>query len=760
MKSSHSTYSHINLLKSEKPVHAEVKSDRDIPRLYINKSEIYPIAVWSWKLIPNVNYFKDAGIRILHPILGLNSCWPEPESYDWSVCDKLFDDLLKAFPEAFFLPRILLDVPEWWKDRYPDELVVCAIPTKPEDKRMYRDVKYNEEGGWNWGIQFREPSLASSVWRTDMTRLYSAFLDHIEKSPLVARVIGYQVGSGIYGEWHYFMAEFLPDLAKPVIKKLGYSPGKEERLRSSFGYFRDPESEKDVIEYYRRFHEEICADAILHFARITKEVTAGRALCGTFYGYQLENVWIQEGGHLAPEKVFSSPDIDFIASPYSYQTTNIEGRQWWEHDITDDSGNYLGRTRGVGGDGGYRVLLESLKRHGKLYCVEIDPGTYLEPPPINPDGSGGTDIEKEQCMIGGVGSTTIEGTKRILRRDLGRVFVSGAGGWLFDFGPVMRTGNSWYSDKPIIDEVRRLTELGKIGKNLDLSSISEVAAVYDAKSSFITRHWLAEAPFPKGGRCMDHFSYRYLASQARAFHRLGAPMDYLYRFDLTSTDFTKYKLLFMVNLFYLSGKEAESIRSSLKDSGLTVVWFFAPGFISPGKIDRTQMELLTGYKFNVNTEPVEMLIKTVFINQNDGNYYQIGTVRSGFPRFDIIPQSDVKVYGTWRDSGEIAFAGRRVDGWNSVYIGAAPVPADILRELLQTAGVRLWSDKSDIVVASNDAAMFVATSGGSRTLTLPKAMKRFGTQEMTNSYTLDLEFGDVEIFYSEKRGDGETGITQ
>jgi hypothetical protein len=760
MKSSHSTYSHINLLKSEKPVHAEVKSDRDIPRLYINKSEIYPIAAWSWKLIPSATYFKDAGVRILHPILGLNSYWPEPETYDWSICDKLFDDLLNAYPEAFFLPRILLDVPEWWKDRYPDELVVCAIPTKPDDKRMYRDVKYNEEGGWNWGIQLREPSLASNIWRADMSKLYSSFLNHIEESPLAARVIGYQVGSGIYGEWHYFMAEFLPDLAKPVLHTLGYGPGQEERLKNKLGLFRDPVSENEVIEYYRRFHEDICADAILHFARITKEVTGRRALCGTFYGYQLENVWIQEGGHLAPEKVLACPDIDFIASPYSYQTTNIEGREWWEHDITDDSGNYLGRTRGVGGDGGYRVLMESLKRHGKLYCVEIDPGTYLEPPPVYPDGSGGTDIEKEQCMIGGVGSTTIEGTKRILRRDLGRVFVSGAGGWLFDFGPVMRTGNSWYADKPIIDEVRRLTELGNIRKHLDLNSISEIAAVYDAKSSFITRHWLAEAPFPKGGRCMDHFSYRYLASQGRAFHRLGAPMDYLYRFDLTSADFTKYKLLFMVNLFYLNRNEAENIRSSLQDSGITVVWFYAPGFISPGKIDQTQMEMLTGYRFNIKTDPAEMLIKTVFTGKTDGEYQQIGTIRSEYPRFAIVPQPNVEVYGTWRDTGEIAFASKSVNGWNSVYIGAAPVPSEILRELLLMAGVRLWSDKSDIVAACNDAAMCVATSGGSRTLTLPKAMKRFGTQEMTDSYTLDLEFGDVEIFYAEKRGNGETGITQ
>jgi hypothetical protein len=743
-------YSHIQQLQSENRVRAEVRNDRDIPRLYINGNEVYPMAAWSWKLIPSAEYFKNAGVKILHPILGLNSFWPEPERYDWSICDDFLDNLLETHSEAYFLPRILLDVPEWWKDRHPDELVVCAIPTEPKDRRMYRDVKLNEEGGWNWGIHLREPSLASDIWRADMTNLYSAFLSHIEESPLASRVIGYQVGSGIYGEWHYFMAEFLPDLSSAIKKKLGFVPGLEERLRSSLGLFRDPDNEKAVIEYYRKFHEEICADAILHFARITKEVTKRRVLCGTFYGYQLENVWIQEGGHLAPEKVLTSPDIDFIAGPYSYQTTNIDERQWWEHDIIDDSGNYLGRTRGLGGDGGYRVLLESLKRHGKLYCVEMDAGTYLEPPPVNPDGSGGTDIEKEQCMIGGVGSTTIEGTKQILRRDLGRVFVSGCGGWLFDFGPVMKTGKSWYADKPIIDEVRSFAELGTLRKYLDLGSPAEIAAVYDAKSFFITRHWRAEDPFPKGGRCMDFFSYRFLSSQVRALHRLGAPIDYVYQFDFTKEDYTKYKLILMVNTFYLNPDQVADIRSSLSDSGATVVWYYAPGYISSEKADLSRMEPLTGFRFNVRTEPAELIIRSDLNIGTDLKTLKFGTRQLNRPRFSVIPQPDVHVLGSWEDTDEIAFASKVMNGWTSVYLGAAPVPVEILREIAVNAGVRLWSSQNDIVAACNDAAMLVATSEGKRIFSLPKMMRRFGREEISQIFALDMKFGDVEIFYTDK----------
>jgi hypothetical protein len=80
---------------------------------------------------------------------------------------------------------------------------------------------------------------------------------------------------------------------------------------------------------------------------------------------------------------------------------------------------------------------------------------------------------------------------------------------------------------------------------LDLDSVAEIAAIYDAKSLFVTRHWKAEEPYSQGTDCMDYFSYWFLDSQARAFHRIGAPVDFLYRFDLKPLDVKKYRLFFM-----------------------------------------------------------------------------------------------------------------------------------------------------------------------------------------------------------------------
>ncbi|MDZ7289294.1 MAG: hypothetical protein ONB44_08060 [candidate division KSB1 bacterium] len=735
----------IENLREESPAVSAVKTVNGTPRLFVNGKEVYPLLAWSWGLVESAPIFKQAGINLLHPILGLNAAWPEPGNYDWSEFDDLFARLLGQNPQAFFLPRVLLDVPDWWKQKNPNELIRCGLPMTPAEDTHYRPVRRSPEGGMLWGIQLQEPSFASARWKSDMENLFREFLRYFGNSPLRSRIIGYQIGAGIYGEWHYFVSEFLPDMSAAMQRLLGYVPDAEARMKTTFGLFRDPQAEQPVIEFFRRFHEEIGADTLLHFARIAKEETHGRIICGAFNTYLLENVWIQEGGHLAPEKILNSPDIDFIASPYTYQTTNMAGRQWWEHDVVDDAGNYLGRARGIAGDGGYRVLLESLRRHGKLYFVEIDPSTHLEPPPINPDGSGGTDVEKELCMIGGVGSTTLAGTRKILQRDLGQMFVRGAGGWLFDFGPVLRTGKSWYADEAIITEVRRFCQLGGLRPELDLRSCAQIAAVYDAKSFFVTRHWRAETPFPKGGVNVDYFTRWFMDSQARAFHRLGAPLDFMYRFDLAPEDPQKYRLFFMVNLFYLGHDEVFYLREILRDSGATVVWYYAPGFVTPQRLDLRQMQWLTGFHFNLITEPGPMLIHARLADDQESIDLQFGVKEPRYPRFGVKDQDAIPL-GYWTDGNEVAFAWKEVDGWNSVYLGSAPLPVEILRWLARRSGVTLLSTRPDIVMATQDAAMLVATSEGERTFTLPKPMAALDDEAMQCVHDLKMEMGECQIF--------------
>ena len=122
------TYPSIDHLKDAPAARAEVRNELGAPRLYVNGSERFPLLAWSWLLEPSTYYFKRSGINILHPILGLNEIWKAPGEFEWHLFDKHFDSMLGSHPDAFFLPRVHLDVPEWWKDQHPGELVETAIP--------------------------------------------------------------------------------------------------------------------------------------------------------------------------------------------------------------------------------------------------------------------------------------------------------------------------------------------------------------------------------------------------------------------------------------------------------------------------------------------------------------------------------------------------------------------------------------------------------------------------------------------------------
>ncbi len=726
-------FERIAALAGEPAARAEVRFERGGARLFVNGREEYPFFAVSINLLATCRAYRGSGIRFFHPLLGLDDGWTGRGRSDWSGIIVYLDWLLELVPDALFLPRLHLFAPLWWKEANPGELIVYALPVNPA---VHGPAPQRLESGFNWsGLgDVHAPSLASVKWRRDMGDALRDFLRTMERSPLRSRIIGYQLAGGLNGEWHYTGSHFLPDTSAPMVREVGPLPTAEERLGTAAGLLRDPAREGRTIRFYERFHRRT-ADTALFFCRIAKQETNDRVLAGLFYAYLLENVMIQEAGHLAPERVLADPAVDFIACPYSYQhTTQTRTRAVWESDVFDEHDNWLGRARGVAGDGGLRVLAESIRRHRKLFINEMDSSTYLEP---------------RRSTEGGSGNDTVEGTLRILRRDLSQMFVAGIGGWLFDFGhldPPYKAARGWYDDGPMIREIRRWTDLGRRRARLDVSPAAEIAAVYDAQSFAATRHWKAEEPWAGYGvSIMDFFNHWFCTSQCRAIHRIGAPADFLYPFDVEKTEAGRYRLLLIPNLFRMDGGDVRRWRDLLRGSGATIVWFYAPGYVAPDRLDLGQMEDLTGFRYEVLTEPGPMSVRLTGLTAGTGGG-TFGVKTEYFPRFAVAAESGVGVLGLWADDEKPAFAVRQMDGWTSVYVGAGPLPASILRALAARAGVRLWSTEPDVVRASKAAAMIIATSDGERTLTLAGPMApAFGGQAL-REHRLDMRFGDVLTF--------------
>ncbi|NNE35530.1 MAG: hypothetical protein HKN13_09845, partial [Rhodothermales bacterium] len=520
----------------------------------------------------------------------------------------------------------------------------------------------------------------------------------------------------------------------------GPAPTVRDRLFSSYGLLRDPEKERPVIEFYRKYHRA-AAESIVALAGSIKEALARPLVCGTFYGYLLEVPRIHEAGHLAPDVVLDSPHIDLLAGPYSYQSTNDPASERWESDLYDGADNWLGRARGVGGDGAFRLMLESLRRRGKLYASEIDPSTYLD----EVDGWRG---------IGGSGSKTAKGSVQILQRDVGKVFAEGVAGWLYDFGPLHGVPTGWYGSPELIESVKPIMDLMRRRRELDLSPAAKTAMIVDHRCSFVTQHWLADRPWEgQGIRYTDLFNHWFLNSQNRALQRLGAPVDYLHHFDFEDLDAQNYRLILFPNAFTMTSTELDSLRSKLAGSGATVVWYYAPGLLSDRTANLESMTALTGFKFSELLKPGPLMITC---EQRSGDAVQlplsfgVKSAQNYRPRFSV-DDRDIEVLGHWTDAPKrVAFAKREMDGWTSIFVGTAPVPSRWLRRLASHAGVPLWSSSADVVCGTRSTAMICAQSDGQRILTLPTPMVSAGGGDPMREHRLDLKFGDVQLFIADE----------
>ena len=219
----------LDRLKSEPACRCEVRMERGGARLFLNGKEAYPLLAVSSSLLRTAQSYRKAGIRFLHPLIGLEDGWTGPAQYDWTRFDKYFAKLLELVPDAFLLPRLHPYAPAWWKEAHPEELVKCGLPI---DAGQYKAAAQVIEGGFNWTALF-DPyaaSFASEVYKKEAIEMLRDFLRHMETSPLRSRMMGYQISGMHTGEWHYIGCRWMPDYSAPMEKIAGPIPSVERRI--------------------------------------------------------------------------------------------------------------------------------------------------------------------------------------------------------------------------------------------------------------------------------------------------------------------------------------------------------------------------------------------------------------------------------------------------------------------------------------------------------------------------------------------------
>lgn len=694
---------------------AKVKMHKGTPTLFINDAP-YPAYAYFFPL-PVKEYIEDfakVGVHLYtwgwSDIIehSMDMGWIGSEKYDYSRLDKEVEMILGADSQAYLIPRVAVSAPLWWLKEHPDEMIVFHDGTR------------------------QHTSMASRVWLEEASKALINFIKHIRNMPYSDHIIGYQLTGGV-NEWFYVSHEErrFPDFSKASLyafrnwlrekyndnvsalrkawkmPKADFEnvtiPDKAERLKTDLNLLRDPLISRYVSDYYE-FFSDINANALIYFCKVGKKTTENENIFGAFYGYIINEYscpYPQHFGHQALRKVLESPYIDFLCAPYQYYN------------------------RGPGGTDASQSVVETVKLHGKLWFTECDHPTFMykrgyrvsETPLLKKTSD--VIINLKERMEGGI-IPTLEETLGIMKRDFSHRLIRRIGMWWMDLIPEQ----GWYHHPEIMKYVAKMKKIMEKSLYLDRSYKGEIAIIVDEETPY----------YVKPG---NELFYPLVFLQDRCgLSRIGTPYDIYLHNDLSNPFMPDYKLYIFLNTLYLTKEERRAIKDKVQRNGSTVMWLYAPGFISEGGLSIEGVRDLVGMKISYRESKY---------NLSSGNGGPIQLYLTDFNHPITKGISSSTFFGTNSDIGPIfycvdptartlgrllpapqgvlcqpGFTIKEFNDWTSIFIGAPNIPANILRNIAYYAGCHIYCDDDDIVYASKYFLAIHTNSGGYKKIQLPR----------------------------------------
>ncbi|MBU2904103.1 hypothetical protein KO529_04845 [Arenibacter algicola] len=514
---------------SDMPMKSKVNSSKNIYHAYRS----------FWPELEATKEFKNLGIntRCFFASNTINSAgfeyckypkiWKGIKEYDFTAYDAQVEDLLSANNDANFMCIIDLNMPDW----------------------LARKFAYDS---------FSEISHAASDkdWIEITTEWMLDFIAYSEKK-YGDKILTYILSGGGTSEWYEYdrgrSSRVKNKAWKEWTNKNDFSYGDDVPSASSLGtaahenLVYNPETEMEKIQYWR-FHNEVIADAILHFSKVARANIGEGKEIGVFYGYYLVSPKkIVSFGHLDYEKVFASPDIDFFISPGSYND------------------------RQIGGGSGSQLIHGTLLRHNKQYLHEIDHRTHV--------------IEKNA----GSGWKTQSDDVAGLKREAFFALINNSSLWWFDMW------GGWYQKKETQQLIQRLKVISDEYINDKPGSIAEVLMIADPQSA----HYIIDK-MPLGYDMAQNFRNK--------LNKTGTPFD-VYSFnDIPEIDLSRYKVIFLPAMLLITNDREKILKNYILNENRTIVWTYAPGICDGRSLDISRIKEWTGVDYKT-TGPVTVDMK-------------------------------------------------------------------------------------------------------------------------------------------------------
>jgi hypothetical protein len=714
------------------PLRAELTSEvrplHGVPALYINgqlHSQIFAAPYRAGAAnIADLQDFSAAGIDSFN--IYLRFPWTAEETYDFAPVDAKLDALLAANPSARFIPRVLLTPGRWFAEKYPDEI-------SRRDDGSPAGMFPSQNAGNN-------PSFSSDIYRRLSRKAMDAFIKHVEQK-YGDHIIGYQVGNGFGGEWlpfnsfweirpggtppdkfgvedyspaalkhfrQWLSAKYKTDAALQAAWKdptdtlaTATIPNEKDRYTTTRGIFFDPAGTGGAggmrCPDWFTFYNESVADVLLENAAWVKELTGRKKIVGAFYGYlwcNFPNLSAVHSGQLAFAKVLRSPNLDFIASCYTYDHKQI------------------------GGPNNSQSLPHSVALHGKLYFNEVDTETHLR----QRQWRWGDSLNNPK---------NFDETRALLLRDYAYALTNGNGMWWTDLH------GGTFHDPQIIALFKQLKDIDDKYRATRPRSNADIAVILD------------EASFTYTGDGEPLWNALLTAQKQWHFAFIGAPWDCHLLTDIDNPNLRHYKFYIFLNTFKVTPAQRTAIHAKLQKNNATALWVYAPGYIGEDKCSVEYASALTGIKLAEEMTPGELhvditpeadwakLVSTRaygtdvhvsdIIRFYDHQVYlkdpRDPSLRRDLPGFRIAPRLYVDdpqalaFRATLAGVNRTGLAFKQQDGWNSIYSSAPLIPAELVRRMAGT--VHIYTDGNDNVYANDAFLAIYSPKGGQRTIKLP-----------------------------------------
>ena len=625
--------------------------------------------------------FAASGVKIQTCIL--HSGWMGVEEFDYSLTDRVMEAVFRENPDAFYIPRIKLNVPVDWCRENPEEVFVYYEgPREAESVRALVDTPqqdwlgYEAPNGYyragdyvdhrpNVNGQIARQSFSSKVWLRDAGIALEKLIDRLENGLYGSRILGYHVSFGVSGEsvlWgrasnHYgdYGIAHTRHFVEWGLKKYGSM----EKLRQVWGEerFREEQlvlpSPKErysrngsVAEFFRadtlgtvsadmdEFLSISCADAVEYFGKIVRRM-APEKLVGTFYGYFLHTDNPNYAGHLDLERLLQSEYVDFFAAPKSYYRC------------------------GPGQPGGEMCTVQSVNRK-KLWLDETDVRTHLA------DG----DIPEWLCE-------TFEDSRCVLWREFCKNLSHNSGFWWMDLG------GGWFDDPALMEEVGKMARLNEKLQRQPYRSPADVLVLVD--EAFIQNMSISTDL-----RC------GFMEDPLAELHRCGVVAD-LYRLtDLTSLDLKQYKLIIFAYTFCVTPEQQAFLQKAVSPD-VVLVYHYVSGIRDGSSCSLENVRAFTGFAMEEVPREADGTSQTQ-VNDPSATLAEHACPGCAFPKIRVSdPQAEALFTA---DDGT-------VQAWQKdrkIAVTEPYIQAQQLRQIANLAGCHLWTDCGQIFWADNRLA--------------------------------------------------------